>query len=97
MVDNTDADLAAFGVTDRPAAAQAGHFEVLEENEQVLRLFITCATQWRVGSGGAVGLDYSAVIQVMKLYSIKNRRSVFEDLQVMEAAALAKLNDKAAH
>lgn len=60
-----------------------------------MRMFIACATQWRVGSGGAVGLDYSALFQVMKLYNIKDRKQVFEDVQIMEAAALEKLNEKA--
>ncbi|WP_256577697.1 MULTISPECIES: DUF1799 domain-containing protein [unclassified Pseudomonas] len=49
------------------------------------------STQWRVGMGGAVGLDYAALPVVFKLHQVrkKDRPSVFSDLRVMEAEALA--------
>lgn len=41
--------------------------------------------------GGAVGLDYAALPVVFKLHQVrkKDRPSVFSDLRVMEAEALA--------
>lgn len=41
---------------------------------------------------GLLGLDYAAVEWVLKLYEIKDQRSMLEDLQVMEAAAIQVLN-----
>ena len=32
-------------------------------------LFLKVQTQWRVGMGGIIGLDYTSVIEMIKLYS----------------------------
>tara|TARA_Y100001963_G_C6726826_1_gene421903 strand:- start:674 stop:817 length:144 start_codon:yes stop_codon:yes gene_type:complete len=42
--------------------------------------------------GGVTGLDYAAVIQVIKLWEVDDPTSVLEDIQVMEATAMAILN-----
>lgn len=55
-----------------------------------------CATQWRSGSNGVMGLDYGVVFQVASLYQIKDLTSVMEDLQVMELHARDLINKKAA-
>ena len=39
-------------------------------------------------------MDYSAVAFVFKLYEVEEPRSVLEDLQVMEAAAMLALNNR---
>lgn len=67
-------------------------FEVLEENWQVLQLFLLCQTQWRTTASGVIGLDYNVVISMMKLYKIKNKSMMLEDLQHMEIAAIMVLN-----
>lgn len=41
---------------------------------------------------GLIGLDYSAVQWVLRLYAVEDQRSMLEDLQVMEGAALVKIN-----
>lgn len=53
------------------------------------------STQWRVGMGGATGLDYSALPAVLRLIDIpkKSRNSVFQDLRVMEAEALLVMSE----
>lgn len=53
-------------------------------------------TQWRVGPGGVVGLDYSVLPAVMDLRSInpEDRGSVFDDLQTMEHAVLELVSSK---
>jgi hypothetical protein len=43
---------------------------------------------------GVIGLDYGAVAWILRLYEVENQRSMLEDLQVMEAAAMATLNDR---
>jgi Phage related hypothetical protein (DUF1799). len=43
---------------------------------------------------GLLGLDYTAVAWVLKLYEVEDHRSMLEDLQVMEAAAMTALNER---
>lgn len=70
------------------------NFEVLEENWPVLEMFLRCQTQWRTTMNGVIGLDYGAVAWILRLYEVESQRSMLEDLQVMEAAAMAALNDR---
>ena len=69
-------------------------FEVWEENWPVLEMFLRCQTQWRTTMSGVLGLDYGAVAWVLKLYEVEDHRSMLEDLQVMEAAAMATINSR---
>lgn len=65
------------------------------ENWPAFELFMACKTQWRTGMSGATGLDY------LPVFSLLDRRGftgdewgqVFEDIRVMEAAALNALHD----
>jgi hypothetical protein len=75
-----------------PDLEPAGDCEVWEENWPSLQLFLRCQTQWRVSVAGLVGLDYGAVAWLLSLYETPDQRSIFEDLQTMESAVLAKLN-----
>jgi hypothetical protein len=45
---------------------------------------------------GVLGLDYGAVAWLFRLYAVEDERSMLEDLQVMEAAAMAALNERSA-
>lgn len=72
------------------------HYEVWEENWPVVQMFLRLQTQWRTTMAGVFGLDYNAVGWVLKLYKVEDQRSMLEDLQVMEAAALLKLNERSA-
>lgn len=71
---------------------QSKAFEVLEENWPALELFLRCQTQWRTTMNGVLGLDYVAVAWLFRLYAVKDKRAMLEDLQIMEAAAMATLN-----
>ena len=55
-------------------------------------MFLRCQTQWRVGISGIIGLDYTSVIEMIKLYLIEDTVAMLENLQIMEAAALQALN-----
>ena len=66
--------------------------EVWEENWAVLELFLRCQTQWRTTMSGVLGLDYVAVAWLFRLYAVDDDRSMLEDLQIMEAAAMSTLN-----
>lgn len=70
-------------------------FEVWPENVDAVQMFIRAATQWRMGPSGPTGLDYTAVFQLMALYDINNKQELFEQLQIMEYAALVKLSERA--
>jgi hypothetical protein len=58
-------------------------------------LFRDLLTQWTVAPVGIVGLRYEAVQVVMDLHAVppSQRLFAFHGLRVMEAAALAILND----
>ena len=55
-------------------------------------MFLRCQTQWRVGMSGIIGLDYTSVLEMIKLYSVEDTVAMLENLQIMEAAALQALN-----
>lgn len=93
MQDKTQDDAAAFGVA-LPEEPQSRNFEVWQENWEVVVVFMRCQTQWRTTMSGLLGLDYTAVAWVLKLYEIEDQRSMLEDLQVMEAAAMQALNNR---
>jgi hypothetical protein len=65
---------------------------VLEENWPAVEVFLRVQTQWRVGMNGPIGLDYGAVQWVLRLYEVNDPRAALEDLQIMEAAALAAIS-----
>ena len=67
---------------------------VFPENWQTVELFLRLQTQWQFVNGCFLGLQYTAVDALMRILRIKNRAEVFQDLQVMELAALRVLNEK---
>lgn len=52
-------------------------------------------TQWRMGFNGPVGLDYNVLPMMIKQLGVpkKERRRVFDDVMVMERAALMVLRE----
>lgn len=67
----------------------ADAFEVFEDGWESLTLFLQLDTQWRWVQHIRTGLNYSAVEFLLRLYGVKKRREVFEDIQAMERAALS--------
>ena len=57
-------------------------------------MFLRLQTQWNVVMGGYVGLKYEALPWLCDLYSIEDRRTMLEGIQIMERTALKKLNAK---
>jgi hypothetical protein len=70
------------------AILRTDDFEVWPENAEPLQIFMRLQTQWRYGPVGPVGLDYAGVQAAFDMMCFKPTPSFFEDLQVMEAAAL---------
>lgn len=61
-----------------------------------MEMFLRLQTQWRTSMGGVIGLDYMAVEWLLRLYGVEDQRSMLEDLQTMEGAALSVINKKEA-
>jgi len=59
-------------------------------------MFLRVQTQWRTTMSGVIGLDYAALQWLFRLYEVEEPRSLLEDLQVMEAAAMVVINRQGA-
>jgi len=79
--------LAAFGLDAEDIEEE---FEVWPCLWRAFLLFNRMSTQWRVGAGGATGLDYSSIRDVAGFLAIKKKKlaEIFPDLQVLEGEAL---------
>lgn len=70
--------------------------ELLPENWLAFNLFSRLGTQWRVGMSGATGLDYNALYPLLdkQCPTPDEWNNTFDDIQVMESAALSEMNRK---
>lgn len=68
--------------------------EVWPENHQSVQFFARLGTQWRTGMSGPTGLDYAAVLALLRAQRLQREVAdrIFDDVQVMEAAALAVIH-----
>lgn len=59
-----------------------------------VELFSAMGTQWRMGPGGPIGLDYGALPAVLRLMGAKREdlAGLFDDLRVIERAALEEMH-----
>jgi len=85
--------LAAFGMT--KADIPDVEHDVLPDLWPAFRLFEAMSTQWRVGMGGAIGLDYTAIPPTASMLGMKRKEitEAFHDLRVMEAEALLVMSE----
>ena len=65
---------------------------IFPENWNAVELFLRCQTQWNVSFNGVTGLNYGSVLAIMNMYEYAEPSSVFEELQVIEVAAMEALN-----
>jgi len=67
-------------------------FEVWRSNRRSVMAFLACETQWRiaVGFGAAIrlGIDYGSARPVFERRNGRVDRRLFDDIRVMEQAAL---------
>lgn len=70
-------------------------YEVWPDNWSAFLLFEAMSTQWRVGMGGAVGLDYNAIKPVASMIGLKRAElaMAFPDLRIMESEALLVMSE----
>ncbi len=60
-------------------------------------LFLSLDTQWQIGAmGEVIGLNYGGVDAVFRIKRIKDRAALFDDLQIMERAAVAAFREQRA-
>ena len=69
--------------------------EIWPDQVEVVNLFSSVLTQWRMGPTGPVGLDYAGVEAVMRMRMVpaKERGAMLDDLRIMERAALAAIRE----
>lgn len=63
---------------------------IYPDNLTTVLVFIDMKTQWRVGPGGPIGLDYGVLREIWSTRRIKlaDRAEILDGLQVMEEAVL---------
>ena len=91
VIDKTAEDDAVLGIKTEKKEVD-DNFYVYSQNWETVQMFLRCQTQWRVGISGIIGLDYTSVLEMIKLYLVEDTVAMLENLQIMEAAALQALN-----
>ena len=88
------AKAAALNIQGYPEPAPPPPCECLvwPEHEDAAQLFLRCDDQWRTSPSGYTGIDLNTVIQVARIYRVKNLPSVLEDLKVISVHAVELLN-----
>lgn len=78
-----------------PPCAECSHRppRLLAENVGIWRLWIAVRTQWRVGFGGPVGLDYGALYLVAGTLGMTLTAEHLQRIQRLEAVTLEMAND----
>lgn len=62
--------------------------EVWPSNWKTVQIMLALGTQWRIGMGGATGLDYAVLPLVAKKLGIRLTPARFAGVQIMEGEAL---------
>ena len=87
-------ELAAFGLTAEDVAADP--VDIWPDNLAAYQIFSFMGTQWRVGKGGATGLDYNVMYRKMDRLGLSpdDYDDLEADLRIMEGAALDCMHQK---
>lgn len=83
-------DAAAYGVILESHHLAPAHFTLWHDLWPAVHLFMRCLTQWRTSIDGVIGLDYGVMLQLAGLLGVTVTEQVLDDVQVMEAHAIAK-------
>lgn len=67
-------------------------YEVWPENWPALEMWWRIQTQWRTSVSGVIGLDYSVLPWIFRMYQVEDPRALLEDLQAMEGTVLALMS-----
>ena len=84
----TEAELAGSGL--KPKHYKAPEVTLWPECELPISIFSRVSTQWRVGAGGPIGLDYNVVYRELDDAEIvgDDRKELMAAIRVIESAAL---------
>lgn len=90
----TAAQLGDIGV--RPEDFPEPHVDLWPENESALQLFTRNCTQWRVGMGGPIGLDYGVIFHELDRAGIAGDDfdEMMASIRIIESTALEAINEK---
>lgn len=90
----TAAQLGDLGV--RPEDFPAPHVDLWPENHPPIQLFTRNCTQWRVGMGGPIGLDYGVIFHELDRAGITgdDYDEMMASIRIIETAALEAINEK---
>jgi hypothetical protein len=90
----TAAEMEAAGFA--PEDYEGEVVEVWPENYRAFNLFCDLQTQWRIGVGGATGLDYGVLFHKMDRMRLGEEEydQIERDIRVMEFEALSVMNKK---
>ena len=69
-------------------------YEVTPDAWPAVSMFLKVQTQWRVGMGAVIGLDYGALRWCFELEEVENPRELLEDLQVIEGRVVEILSQR---
>jgi len=91
----SEAELKAIGIT-RADVQDDSITDIWPENYEAFSIFARCSTQWNVGPGGPVGLNYPTVALLCDTFGVKKKRKpeVFDAIQTLEREALNQMNTK---
>lgn len=70
--------------------------EVWPDNLQAVQVFIAIGTQWRIGMGGATGLDYNVLYRRLDRMGLTPSRydELEEEVRTLENSALETMRSK---
>ena len=70
--------------------------DIWPDNVAAFQIFSFLGTQWRVGMGGATGLDYNVMYRKMDRLALApdDYDALERDIQIMESAALECMQQK---
>lgn len=90
----SEQELAVAGLT--AADLEGDAIEVWPDNERAYFLFCQMQTQWRVGMGGATGLDYGVMFHKMDRMGLElsDYEELEADVRIMEYSALETMSNK---
>lgn len=88
-----EAELASFGMSKEDAAVTV---EIWHENSLAFNVFSNLSTQWRYSMNGVTGLDYNVLPTVLRMMKVARDEwhQIFDDIRIMESAALTEINKK---
>lgn len=86
--------MSAFGLTVEDVAP--ADVDLWPDNEPAVLVFAQMSTQWRVGMGGPVGLDYTPLPFVLRMSGIARTDwpDLFASVRLMENTALKAMSEE---